>query len=314
MATSGIYAFSLSLNQVLLAAYELGQWSGDGETLNGNMQTYGKQQLNLMLKHWQSQGIHLWTYEEGTLFLTVGQAEYKFGDATTNLANNFFETTLSVAAVATATTITVTDASDILNTDKIGIIQEDNNIFFTTVNGAPAGNVVTLTDPLPKAANLGAFVRNYRATPAFVPVTRVLSVRRRDNSDNEIPIVFKSREDYFDLPNKEQQGIPIQAYYSRLEPQGTMFLWTTPSSSTPIINFTYERQIQIMDELADTLDVPEWAQEAVIYNLAVRLIPKFGTSAESANILMGLAKEKLNDILSFDSAVYPVTMDMEQYG
>ena len=33
----------------------------------------GKDALNLMMKSWQAQGLHLWSKEEGVLFLDVGK-------------------------------------------------------------------------------------------------------------------------------------------------------------------------------------------------------------------------------------------------
>ncbi len=302
------------MNEAIEEAFDLIQVGQDGETLSGDMQKRAKSSLNFMIKEWEAQGIHLWTYTEGTLFLTVGQEQYDFGDSTTKIANTWFETTLSVDAPALATTITVTDATDIQNTDKIGIIQNDNDLFWTTVNGAPVGNVVTLTDALPEASDSGNFVRNYRATPAFIPVSRILNVRRREGTDYEIPIVFESRKDYFDLPNKNQLGNPIQAYYSRQEPTGIMYLWNSPISSVPVINFTYERKIEIMNAGADTFDFPEYAFQAIVTNLASRLIPKYGSSVERANYVNAMAQNSLDNMLAFDSAVYPIVMDMQRYG
>lgn len=310
MATSGVYDLSLSLTDIITEAFDIMQIGADGETLSADMLKRATSSLNMMIKTWEAQGIHLWSFTEGTLFLTVGQEKYDF--ATANLANEFFETTLAADAAASATTITVEDDADIVDGDTIGIIQEDNDIFFTTVNGVPAANVVTLTDALPLAANSGAFVRNYRGT--FVPVSRILNVRRRESDLYEIPIVFESREDYFDLPNKEQLGNPIQAYYSRQEPFGVMFLWNSPISSVPVINFTYERKIQIMVDNNDTFDFPEEWFDAIVYNLAVRLIPKYGCSVGRAQYITAQAKEYLDQALAFDTAVFPITMNMEQYG
>lgn len=61
-------------------------------------------------------------------------------------------TTLSVAASATDTSITVVDASGFADGDYIGILLDDGTEDKTTVNGAPAGNVITLTDAITGAA------------------------------------------------------------------------------------------------------------------------------------------------------------------
>jgi len=310
MTVSGIFALDLTLNEILIDAFDRLQIGADGETLDGDMFDRGRLAANLLLKHWEQQGIHLWTYTEGTLFIQKGQASYDF--ATANLANTFFETTTTVAALETDTAITVDDTTDMVVADNIGIILEDNSIQFTTVSSLPGAGVVNLDAALTQDVNSGVVVYNYRGT--FIPVKRILNVRRRETNNYEIPIIFESRQDYFDLPNKENEGTPIQAYYTRQRDNGVMFLWNTPSSAVPVINFTYERSLQIFDTLTDTFDFPEEWHEAFISNVAVKLIPKYGASQALAAELKQEAAEALAMALSFDSAVYPIEMDMQEYG
>lgn len=322
MTASGVYTLGKTFNEIATEAADVIQVGADGETLGGDIIGRIKRPLNLMLKEWQTQGIHLWGYTEGTLFLTVGQAKYDFRLTATHIANTWYETTTTADTTAAATSISVTSASDIQDGDKIGIIQNDNDLFWTTVNGAPIGTTVLLDDAITLATVSGAVIYNYRAgtstSPELIPVSRVLDVRRRENSDYEIPIIFQSRKDYFDLPNKSQNGTPIQAYYSRQdvagETSGTMYLWNAPSTSVPVINFTYERKIQIVVDADDTVDVPDYAQEAVVYNLAVKLIPKFGTASTLAQWVRQEALILKNDMLAFDAALYPIKMKMKLHG
>jgi len=322
MATSGIYTLSKTTNELAEEAFDLLQIGQDGETLSGDMIGRFKASANLLLKEWQTQGIHLWSYTEGTLFLTVGQSKYDFREASTHVANTWYETTTTAATTAGASTIVVSSAANIQNGDVIGIIQNTNNIFWTTVNGAPSGSTVTLTDSITLATVSGAYVRNYRVgtatAPDLIPVSRILDVRRKESSDYEIPIVFSSREDYFGLPNKDQTGTPIQAHYARQdiagEEGGIMYLWNAPSSSVPVINFTYERKLQVLNDATDTIDLPDYAQMAFIYNVAVKLIPKYGSSQALADLIKQEAQILKNDLLSYDSAVYPIKMKMKRHG
>ena len=317
MATSGIYTHSLTLNEVVSEALELIQAVGDGETLSGDHLDRGKKTLNNMLKEWQTQGIHLWTYTEGSLFLEVSKAEYDFRLATTRAVNTYYETTTTADTAALATSLTVTSAANLTVGDSIGIIQSDKDMFWTTISTI-TGTTIGIPSPgITLATTSGAQVRNYRSTETLIPVARMLSVRRKEGTDYEIPIVFESRKDYFDLPNKDQVGTPIQAYYSRQdvagETSGIMYLWNSPDSSVPVINFTYERKIQIMVNATDTLDVPDYAHQAVIYNLAKKLIPKFGCSAELAAFIVGESQALLGNMLSFDTTLYPVKISMKRY-
>lgn len=315
MALSGVFTLSRTALEIYTEVLQILQVIGDGETITTAMKDKIKVSLNNMLKAWEGQGIHLWTFTEGTLFLQVGQAKYDFNDSDTKLANEFFQTALSQDEAQGASTVTLDNVDDVADTDNIGILDENNNLFWTTVAGAPAGNVVTLTDVLPTAVTSGTIVYTYKAVD-FIPVRRILpdEVRRRDSNDYEIPINFESRGDYFDLPNKEQQGLPIQAYYSRQEPQGIMYLWTTPNNSRSVINFSYERETQIITQDSDNLDIPSYWYDAVVYNLAKRSAYKFSTSPERKAEINQDAITYLDEALSFDDAVYPITIKVQQYG
>jgi len=322
MSTSGIYTYSRNLNQIATESLQLIEAVGDGETLNGDHIERSKASLNSLLKEAQTQGLHLWTETEGTLFLKVGQFKYDFRDSSTRLANNFNETTTTADTAAAALTIPVTSIIGISDGDIIGVIQSDNDIFWTTVNGTPTGLNVILDDPITLTTTSGAQVRSYAPStatvPALIPVSRISpgqgSVRRKEADDYEIPIIFESRKDYFNLPNKAQLGTPIQAYYARQdiagEVGGIMYLWNTPESGVPVINFTYERKIQIMVSSTDTLDVADYAHEYIVYNLAERLILKFGCSVERAKLVMAGAQRTKDDMLAYGSSMYPIGIKM----
>jgi len=322
MTTSGIYTYSRTLNQIATESLELIEAVGDGETLNGDHIERSKASLNSLLKESQTQGLHLWTETEGTLFLKVGQAKYDFRDSSTRVVNIFNETTTTADTLAAALTIPVTSITGISDGDIIGVVQSDNDIFWTTVNGAPTGLNVIVDDPITLTTTSGAFVRSYppstATSPALIPVSRISpgqgSVRRKEADDYEIPIIFEGRKDYFNLPNKAQNGTVIQAYYARQdiagEVGGIMYLWNAPDSGVPTINFTYERKIQIMVALTDTLDVPDYAHEYIVYNLAERLILKFGCSVERAQFVMTKAKQTKDDMLAYGSSMYPIGIKM----
>lgn len=102
-------------------------------------------------------------------FFSAGQI---VGDVsgTTRYQNSLdFQNALAVAANAGDTTVTLTSASGLANGDVIGV-QLDATIFgqkryhMTTINGAPVGNVVTLTDSMPSASAIGNIVKANRWT------------------------------------------------------------------------------------------------------------------------------------------------------
>lgn len=397
---SEVYRLDLTLAEVLYESYDLLQVATDGEPIAGGLFNRGLRSLNIMLKLWEAQGIHLWTMSEGSLFLKPGQAIYDFRQEgrTVNdvhLANEFIQRALAADLALTDTTATLDGVTDLAVGDQMGILNADNALEWFLVMGI-VGNVVTFDHPVAlNTAATGAIIYTYRylfadaltvanvgtaildvsdttlfqngnqilvlldtgatvqrevsavnqganqitvtlALPSaaaigngivnlttrrdlFKPVKRIpntpAAVRRREGNDYEIPIVFQSRDDYFGLPNKQQLGTPIQAYYDRQQPAGVMYLWNNPSAARSVINFTYEREIMIMtNDPTQTFDLPvEWFM-ALTYNLAEQLIPKVGCSDGRKPMIINGAEKYLADALGFDSAVYPIRMKPQEYG
>lgn len=67
-------------------------------------------------------------------------------------------TTVAVAGVATNTTIKVVDDTGFGDGDFIAIELDDGTQHQTTINGAPAANVITLDDALPSSSAIGKYV------------------------------------------------------------------------------------------------------------------------------------------------------------
>lgn len=405
---SGEYQLDLTLNDIVAEALDVLQVRGSGEPADPFVTQQAKSSLNMLLKLWESQGIHLWSNEEYTLFLEVGKRIYDLNDPATRCVGGevWVKTALAADAVATDTSITVEDDTELKLGQAIGIVENSLNLFWTVIQGLPGAGVVELRDALINPANAGNRVRAYdtadlstttlsvaaAATDTtinvasavaidanyligieddlggvlwttvnsvdvgastvtlndsiinassigndvitfsseqnYIPISRIPnkeSMRRHsgETSDYEIPIVMASREEYFQLPNKEQRGTPIQVYFERREPQGKFYVWNAPFTAVEYLNFTAERELQILENPDDTFDLPTEWYLALTYNLAKLMIPKVGCSTERKQLIMGsgkpgdggLAEEFLDQVLSFDSDVYGIQMVPEQdYG
>lgn len=329
MALSGQYNLNLTFEDVAIETLDRLQIIGDGENITPAMRNRVKSSLNLMLKSWESQGIHLWTYTEGSLFVDYGRSEYQVGGSA-RIGNNFVFTRANAEASAGSSDIFI---EPIASEARREMVQVGSNIgimlqpeitssgavvpgtgpFWTTISSIPTVGRIILADPLPVDMPDATFIYTYSSDP-LIPIRRVLDCRRFESSDYEIPIVFESRLDYFNLPNKNQLGTPIQVYYSRQEPQGIFYLWSTPANIEQVINFTYERETQIIVNDDDMLDIPTYWLEAVIMNLAEKLTYKFSVSPERRSFISQEARLRLSEALSFDNAVYPIEIKVEQYG
>lgn len=72
MATSGTYAFTLDINEIIEEAIDR---AGGQPTLGSDVKI-AKRSLNLLLTDWSNQGINLWTLEQTTITLIAGVSEY----------------------------------------------------------------------------------------------------------------------------------------------------------------------------------------------------------------------------------------------
>lgn len=98
-------------------------------------------------------------------------------------------------------------------------------------------------------------------------------------SGNDLPMTRMSRTEYRSLPDKTTEGYPTQWYYDRQQASGTLYVWPAPDSTAGTLKFTYRRKLYDIDDQSNNFDVPaEWL-DAIIYNLADRLMENFGMSA-----------------------------------
>lgn len=137
-------------------------------------------------------------------------------------------------------------------------------------------------------------------------VRQVLSVRRRV-SGLDTPLFPLSREEYFDIPTKSGVGLPNQWYFDRQRASRMLYIWMVPDASIAAsytLPYTYARVIEDIDTLDNDPDIPQEWLEVLIYNLAIRLWPRYGgiESAEYREI-----KEHAKDLL----ALMP-TLDQEE--
>lgn len=299
MARSGSYDYSRTRDQIIFGAMRLCGMKDAGQTPAAEDLADAAETLEMMVKAWQGQGLHLWKQKEATLFVQPGTRSYTLGPSGDNATQSYTETTLAADAVATDATISVTSATGISDTYYIGIVLDSGTIQWTTVSGAPSGTDVTIADALTGDASSGNAVYVY-ASKIQRPL-RVLSIRRENSSGTEIELELVSRDEYFELPNKTTRGVPTQAYYDPQLDIGRLYFWVIPESVDYKFNITYLEPIQDFDEAANEPDFPaEWL-EALKYGLAVRLAPEYGLDIPSRQWLKAEAEQYYNAVAMWDN-------------
>lgn len=314
MATSGSVDFSQTRNEVILDAFQILGVYGIGRTVSAEDLTFASNMLNKMVKAWEAKGLHLFTKEEGVLYIVPGQAKYTLGPDSTDAYATKLEdqviTKLSAAAASGATSLTVADTTGMTVGDNIGVVTQDKTIHWTTIATIPDSTSLTITVGLDDDANNGALV--YTFTNRVNKPLRVLDCRRRtglagDNNQFDLPLTEIAYQDYFELPVKTTSSIPNQFHYNPKNLRGDLYLWPGPSDGSERIMFTYERKIQDLDSTSDDFDFPSEWLEALTYQLAVRLARPFGKASAIQDILP-LASQMLEDLLNWDAEVSEISL------
>ena len=284
------------------------------QTVDANDTQDTLQALNYMVKGWQNQGLHLWTKTEGILFLDKGKTDYLLGpsgDEATNV-DSLITTELSIAGVATDTTINLDSSVGTTIGDTIGIRLDDGTRQWTTVLTIPDGLSVTIPAPgLTGAAAIDNSVFTY--TDQLDRPVRLLQMRRDKlgTTEEEIEAEQWSREEYFSQPDKTSQGTINNWYYSPQLVNGRVYIWQTANDVDQVAKFTYERPIEITLSTAENPDFPsEWFR-TLKYNLAVDIAPEYRLPQDRLATLKVIADELLGGSLGFDFE--PDSMSMQPW-
>lgn len=284
MASSGSIDFTRTRNQIIYGALRKCGVGAEGETPTSEQVDNAAADLNGLVKVWQKEGVHLWTLQECVLLLDTSSTYYDLGASGDRYvtADSLVSTTITADAALGASTLTLASVTGISTTYAIGLVQDDDTIHWTTVNGAPAGLVVTLTAVTTAAATSGNKVYVYSALAA-----RPLGIeqaRIQTDSTSETEMAILSSDDYFSIANKSATGVPNQFYYRPSLTNGRMYIWPVSETVDYKINVTARRPIEDFDASADTPDLPqEWVQP-LIWCLAEEIKMEYGvdpiTSAE----------------------------------
>lgn len=299
MATSGSSDYNRNRTQIVSRALRIIGATEAGETPSSEDSESAIEALNAMVKAWQADGLHLWKYEEATLFLTAGTAKYSLGSTGDHAAIGAIKTELAADVASGAGSITVDSITGISNADNIGIVLDDGTIQWTTVNGAPSGATVTLTANTTGAASEDNHVYIY--TTKLARPLRVDSARRRGDNDQDTPMTMWSRQEYFDTPNKTSQGVPTAAYYDPQLTNGEIHIWQAPNTVNDRILMTVQMPIEDFDSATDNPDFPQEWLEPLAFGLADVLLDEYSVPAAKYDRIAVRAAAMKNRLLGWDS-------------
>lgn len=314
MSTSNSIDFTQTKSEIINDAFQNIGVYGLGRTISSEDFNFASNTLNKMIKAWGAQGLHLWTREENTLFLTKDVASYTLGNsANACLASDAIITRLNGSLVASATSVTVDSTTGMTVGDYIGIVLTSSVVHYTTIATIPTSTTLTLTLGIVTAASNNAEV--YTFTTKINKPLRILGCRRAQGIDNgattsltEVEMAEIAYQDYMNLPSKTNSGIPNQFAYDPKNTTGILYVWQRPSSGIYRLNFTSERMIEDLDAVGDNFDFPSEWLEPITWQLSLRLCPAFGKDQKMINSIAPMAQSMLQNLLDWDSEVNSVSL------
>ena len=271
MATSGTHTFTLMRDQVIRHAFLLLNIYDINTTISSDDLNYANDHLNMMLLYWSSQGIRLWKRKQLYVFPALNTLQYSLGLTGDHNTESYIATELTVAALAAATTLTVTSTTGMTAGDHIGIELDSGVRQWTTIVSVNSATGLTITAGLSGAAAIDNTIITY-TSKASRPL-RLIRGTTLDlkNDQTETTMMALSFDEYFNMPAKTTAGTPNNYYYDKALPTGQLYLFPRPNDVSKICTFTYLKPIEDSGDATDEIDIPkEWLLPAV-WNLGVQL-------------------------------------------
>ena len=132
---------------------------------------------------------------------------------------------------------------------------------------------------------------------------RILECTRQDSNGNIASLNRVSLEEWEILPNKDNEGVPVNYFYDPTLTNGALYLWLTPGAAEAAeytIEIVYQAPLEDMDSSIDDFDFPQEWYEPIRLGLAYRLSSKYALSYRERLALRKDAAEALELAQSFD--------------
>jgi hypothetical protein len=256
MTTSGSVDFSVTRDQLIAAALQDHGAIGDGDTPSATQISEAAILLNMIVKAKMADGMPLWALKTGYILPQTGSSQISLGPSGGHATLSYVQTTTTVDAAASATSITLTSVTGVVNGYTIGIELDDGTIHWTTVNGVPVGLVVTITTGLASAAASGAIVYAYQ-TKLQRPL-RIINAYTTDViSSTRIPMNIVTYPEFRGLGSLTAASIPNQLYYDPQLDNGVVSIYPRFFRGDNIIEIRFHRPFEDFDAASDTPDYPQ---------------------------------------------------------
>jgi hypothetical protein len=318
MTTSGVYTFTVTVNDIVTAAMQNLGKLGENEGPSSKDFADCTMRLNTIIKQLQgssdySRGIKMWTRRKGYLLLSSTTGQYTIGPTGDNWTNTLNITSLLYNAAVGAGAVTVVNSANISTNDYIGIQLSTGDLFWTTVSSV-VGASINLTSTLTASAGVGAVVYTYTAKAQFPISTEYAFLR--DSSNNDVPLKFLDLQQYAMLPSKADPtniSDPTAIYIENQLSNSVLYIDCGAAADvTKYIVIGYQESIQDLSGApAETIEYPQEYYRAIIWLLTREICPMYNgvwtqlmESITKEAISIATNKDPRTSTLYFQPGVY----------
>lgn len=245
MTTSGSYDYSLTALKMVNTAHRKMGVLGLGQVLSPTQLQNGLEALNLRIKMYPAFIKKVWGIDFVVQGLQAATTWVDDADAEKN-----WEAILPHTTAA-------------LNRPTSGA----NYIAYYKASSTTGAAWTTATEAVSKSAY------NVDSSILYIENVRLLLETNRDKRD----LKLKTRKEFFDKLDLTAEGEPDSYYFERKTQSANSILHINPAPTNLNAVLTYDavRYPQDVDASANTLDFPQEWYSALIYGIAVDLIPEF---------------------------------------
>lgn len=215
MITSGSANFNLDIVESIEEAYE----RAGVEIRTGYQFKSARRSINLLFQEWANRGINLWTVEQGSILLNVGQVEYDLPPDTVDLlehvirqndGNASLQTDLQITRIALPTYATLPNK---LTTGRPIQIYIDRQARWPKIKIWPAANQTGYTlvywrlRRIQDAGDVGSYNLDlpFRFLPAFVAGLAYYVALKTPGAEQRIGLLKQNYDEAFNLAASEDR-------------------------------------------------------------------------------------------------------------
>lgn len=336
MANTG---FSVGRNDVITEALEQLGALAEGESPSSAQITSLARTLNMLLKHWQGQGVNFYAVRETFLFLFNGVFKYDQldFDGTTGLDVDrkhvyvadyqkiaFSESTTTVVLVNEAF-LAGTPVATAVATDVLGIPLEDGTMHWaeiTTVGSSGSfSKSFTFANHALSASTTPDTTKDMIVATVYPgrPVKVLDAYLRHIYDDSDRTVEVQSVSDWSSITNKNGTGTGVNTVmYNRKTNIGDLRTWGAIDSPYYCLGLTVQvplTDIESDAQLLTAYGIPQEYFLAFVFSLAEANIAKYGPPPDVASYIRGLANKYRNESFAYDTEGGSMTfVPYQQYG